>query len=230
MNSKFGGLNNELSIISYRFTMNMTFTHSLIYSYTLPLFYAKQTQFQTQHTYAHTAKRSTSHGPQVTINAKQTQFHNHRTYAQSHSTGHGPRAEFTRRSCGGNKYAKRTQFAKNNHKCLRHMGLHKYPQPAMLVSKNNQSSIITNQLKGEPNFSRRDTKNEIRKNAKRTQFYSQAADQTRKRYKFYSQKVSISHQLLHTFTHLFDESAHFSSFFATFAHKHTYVLTQQRLT
>ena len=36
------------------------------------------------------------------------------------------------------------------HKCLRNMDLQKYLHPALLVSTNNQSSIIDNQLKGLP--------------------------------------------------------------------------------
>ncbi len=39
----------------------------------------------------------------------------------------------------------------NSHKCLRKIGLHKYLYPALLVYTNNQSSIINNQWKGEPN-------------------------------------------------------------------------------
>jgi len=99
-----------------------------------------------------TAHMPTSHnGPRGTAHESRLNMQNESNFTL---TAHKPKSpNGSRAKAHESRLNMRNEpnLHKNSHNCLRNIDLRKYLHTALLVSTNNQQSIITNQLKG-PNF------------------------------------------------------------------------------
>jgi hypothetical protein len=115
---------------------------------------------------------------------------------------HMPTSPNGLRVTGHEKMQNEPNLNKNSHNCLHNIDLQIYLHPALLVSANNQSSIINNQWKGEPNF-----KQQFIPEKHENVSISQSLSRT---FAHFSLRI---HQKTRTFTQKYPKNAHFSQTF-----------------